>query len=416
MQGMIYREIGDLPRSLKYFRQAYESVRAEDAMLDSNIDLLRNWTMTNVFTLMGLQCYWSNYERFEIGVHRYAKSVERVTEMTPSMDQYTFSLLRYPSLADDLSNNRKGCSVFDSSVLHSVDTTRQLLGPLRIGYLSYDWRDHPMGRLTRSLVTSHSRSFATSLFSYGYDDNSDIRRYVSSRSDFVDLHHTLSNVEAAQRIAEKNILILVDLTGHTYNNRIGISALKPSPIVINYLGFPGSTGCSSFDYSVGTDCTLLCLVILFCQYLLLGCSSCCILLQSAVVPAELAYAQFSEKLIYLPHSYQSNAMPLKAQPCLRSTDCRRFLYQSARFESELDLSFAPEQTILCSFNSHKKLEPLAWTAWMNVLRRLPRAVLVLLDESAPKQQLLVQARVFGISRSRLFFLQSVRCICVFILP
>jgi predicted O-linked N-acetylglucosamine transferase (SPINDLY family) len=248
---MMSRETSQLDKSLLYFRQAYDAMSAEEADKEFEIGLLRNWTLTNVFTVMGLSCYWQDFELFEMGVYHYAKAVTRVSEMTPAMDPYTFSLLRYPSAHDDLENNIKCCSEFRSVLAKPGRSYFSDSGGIRIGYLSYDWRDHPMGRLTKGLVTSHSKRFVSTSFSYGFDDHSDIREYVASHSNFVDLSAVLSNKEAAEIIESNALDILIDLTGHTYNNRIEISTLKPSAVVINYLGFPGSTGCKSFDYSMG---------------------------------------------------------------------------------------------------------------------------------------------------------------------
>lgn len=89
-------------------------------------------------------------------------------------------------------------------------------------------------------------------------------------------------MDSIQIISALDLHILVDLTAHTYNGRIELAASKPSAFVVNYLGFPGTSGCPGFDYSMVDKYT---------------------------VPADNGASYFSEKLIYLPYSYQANKMP-----------------------------------------------------------------------------------------------------------
>lgn len=389
---MISRETSRLDQSLQFFRQAYAAVGADEANKDSDLALLRNWTLTNVFTVMGLVCYWQDFELFELGVYDYAKAVRQVTEMTPAMDPYTFSLLRYASAADDLDNNQKCCSEYNSILGGISDHMFFFERTLRVGYLSYDWRDHPMGRLTKQLVTSHSLDIDSVSFSYGFDDHSDIRQYVSSHSKFVDIAAVRSNREAAKLLDSYSLDILVDLTGHTYNNRLEISTYKPSAVAINFLGFPGSTGCRAFDYSMGTY--VLCIVGRVMIWFLNG------IVHSSIVPPELSSDLFSEKLIYLPHTYQTNSMPVDLPLCADRKHCRQD-------PSSAVADLSDDQIVFCSFNSNKKLEPIAWTSWMNIMVRLPQSVLLLLHESSSKPKLLAEALMRGISSNRLRFLESV---------
>ena len=127
-------------------------------------------------------------------------------------------------------------------------------------FISYDWRDHPMGRLTKRLVTSHNTStIHTTCISYATEHTSSIYTYVKQHATrFVDISNITSDTHAAEYIYEHVPLdILIDITSHTYNNRITIAALKPAPIVINYLGWPGTTGCRGFAYSIGRHCSIL---------------------------------------------------------------------------------------------------------------------------------------------------------------
>jgi predicted O-linked N-acetylglucosamine transferase (SPINDLY family) len=117
-----------------------------------------------------------------------------------------------------------------------------------------------------------------------------------------------------------------------------------------------------------------------------------------VVPPDTNADGFSEKLLYLPHTYQANKLPLSTPLCFKSNICR-------------PKDHSDDKLWLCSFNTNKKLEPLSFTMWMNILRRLPFAKLVLLsprDDGHTKKSLLNQAAFHGIAAHRFVFIPSVR--------
>jgi predicted O-linked N-acetylglucosamine transferase (SPINDLY family) len=86
----------------------------------------------------------------------------------------------------------------------------------------------------------------------------------------------LPDAAAAKQIREDGIDILVDLSGHTNHNRLGIFACKPAPVQVSYLGYPATTGMSRMDY-----------------YVLCG----------GAVPEGGCDEQFTEKLVRLPRAY-----------------------------------------------------------------------------------------------------------------
>src|SRR5262249_40058568 len=118
---------------------------------------------------------------------------------------------------------------------------------IRLGYLSSDFREHPISYMFVHLFERHDRArFEVIGVSYGPEDESGIRRRVGKAFDrFIDVR-ALSDLEIAQRIRREEIDILVDLVGFTGGNRAQILSYRPAPIQANFQGF--TLGASLIDY------------------------------------------------------------------------------------------------------------------------------------------------------------------------
>ena len=161
----------------------------------------------------------------------------------------------------------------------SFDDRRTGKTKIVIGYLSNDFRNHATAHLMLSLFGLHNRDeFEIFCYSYGKDDGSYYRTRIQHDCDkFVDISN-LSYDAAARCIYEDQVDILVDLKGYTRGSRLAICALRPAPIQVSYLGFPGTTGADFFDYII-TD---------------------------KIVTPEDHSPYYSEKFVYMPHCYQVN--------------------------------------------------------------------------------------------------------------
>ncbi len=237
-----------------------------------------------------------------------------------------------------------------------------------VGYLSNDFYEHATARLITGLLEAHDgQQFDIRVYSYGPDDGSELRRRIHAASaDFVDLR-ALDDPDAAERIADDGVDILVDLKGHTRGGRLGISAWRPAPLQFTWLGFPGSSGSDFFDYLIA-DVT--------------------------VAPPREA-EMFSETLAYLPHSYQvtdgGRALPGARQPTLRA-----------------DLGLPGDGLVFCCFNQTYKIEAAMFATWMSVLEALPGSWLWLLDGGPTcRANLAAAARAAGIDPDRLLFVARV---------
>jgi predicted O-linked N-acetylglucosamine transferase (SPINDLY family) len=169
-------------------------------------------------------------------------------------------------------------------------------------------------------------------------------------------------MEAAQKIHQDGVAILVDLTGFTQNSRTGIVALKPAPISINWLGFAGTMGEVNrkplFDYVISDKIISL-----------------------------NQTDDMSEELLYLP-CYQPN----NSQRPVGNTTTK----------NEHNL---PENSVVfCCFNQSFKITPVVFAIWMRILYQTPNSVFWLLDcNTWARDNLRNAAEKAGIDNKRLIF-------------
>jgi predicted O-linked N-acetylglucosamine transferase (SPINDLY family) len=121
---------------------------------------------------------------------------------------------------------------------------------LKIGYVSADFRIHSVARFFETLLANHNRD-SVETFCYADIESSDhVSERLASLSDHWCPVRGLTDDELAGKVYADEIDILVDLGGHTANNRLCMFALKPAPIQVSWLGYPDTTGLTSMDYRV----------------------------------------------------------------------------------------------------------------------------------------------------------------------
>ncbi len=119
---------------------------------------------------------------------------------------------------------------------------------LRIGYVSSDWRRHAVAVFAEPLLAAHDRD-RFEIFCYQSHAGGDevTARFAALADHFVPIA-SMPDAEAAGRIRDDAIDILVDLNGHTAHNRLPLFFLKPAPVQATWLGYLGSTGVPTIDY------------------------------------------------------------------------------------------------------------------------------------------------------------------------
>ncbi len=124
---------------------------------------------------------------------------------------------------------------------------------LKIGYVSGDYRQHAVSYFLQKVFACHDRT-RLELFAYSTSGKRDAitEEYMSMVDHYVPLTR-MNNGTAAARIKADGIDVLIDCSGHTGQNRLGIFALRAAPVQAHYLGFFASTGLSEMDYWIGDE-------------------------------------------------------------------------------------------------------------------------------------------------------------------
>lgn len=122
---------------------------------------------------------------------------------------------------------------------------------LRVGYVSPDFYEHPVGQIIAPVLTAHD-STRFDVYAYHVSDRSDgltdgLRAHFGDR--WRDLAHQ-SNAAVGERVRADGIDILVDLSGHTGDSRLPMFAQRAAPVQVTYLGYPNTTGLSQMDYRI----------------------------------------------------------------------------------------------------------------------------------------------------------------------
>ena len=275
-----------------------------------------------------------------------------------------FSLL---ALIDDLEIQKKTAEIYvkdkypQRHILPKIEQYREH-PKIRIGYFSADFHNHATMHLMAELFESHNKDkFELIAFSFGPDQQDEWRqRVLLSFDQFVDVQLN-SDREIALLARKMEIDIAVDLKGFTQDCRTGIFAERSAPIQVNYLGYPGTMGADYMDYLIA---------------------------DSILIP-ENNQPNYSEKIVYLPDSYQVNLS-------------KRRITKTALTRQELGL---PDTGfIFCCFNNNYKITPTTFAGWIRILKGVEGSVLWLFESnSSAVNNLRKEAVKFGINEERLIF-------------
>lgn len=124
---------------------------------------------------------------------------------------------------------------------------------LKIGYVSGDFRCHSVANFIEPILSSHDKSLVE-IYCYSnhikHDTHTD---RIAACADHWLLCTKIGDERLADHIRADGIDILVDLSGHTGENRLPVFARKPAPVQVTWIGYPGTTGLTAMDYRITDD-------------------------------------------------------------------------------------------------------------------------------------------------------------------
>ncbi len=233
---------------------------------------------------------------------------------------------------------------------------------LRLGYVAPDFRQHANSYFIEPLLAQHCHD-QFEVFCYFTDSRSDsTTQRIHRRADHWTDCVQLNNAELAKRIVDDGIDILIDLAGHTANNRLLLFARKPAPVQVAYLGYPNTRGLPAIDYRVSDH---------------------------YIEPAGDADAYSTETLIRMPASWYCYRPPDAAPPVNELPALRNGF-----------VTFG-------SLNQYCKTNSAVLQVWAQILRAVPNSRLLMntntrsLNDAPTRAVFIKKMARLGIARDRL---------------
>ncbi len=350
-KGDIFSEINNLDLALQSYERA-QNLNPDKPFLLGSIQLTKN-----------KMCIWTNF--FEMKKHIEDKIIKQEKVSPP----YTVTTL-YDSPKIQFECAKVWQNEYKLKHKKNFSFKKKVSKKIKLGYFSADFRVHAMGHLMIGMLELHDKSqFELYGFYFGPKIKSGDtlhNRIFKCFDKFIDIS-LMSDSEVLNLCRELEIDIAIDFMCHTGDyNRFNLFLEKLAPIQINFLGYPGTSGSNKLDYIVAD--------------------------KILIEPDEQKF--YSEKIIYLPDTYQPNENDKKISNTLVKKET--FGLPDGKF-------------IFSCFNSHQKINPTIFDAWIYILNNTKNSVLWLLKDNKFSQdnlKLLIEKN--GIDPNRLIFAENLK--------
>jgi predicted O-linked N-acetylglucosamine transferase (SPINDLY family) len=271
------------------------------------------------------------------------------------------------SLSDDPSLQKESAEIF----VHDQHSVTNLLPEInrysshkkiRIGYFSADFYNHATMHLLADVFEYHNND-QYELYGFSFQDaeNDEWTEIVKEKfNKFFDVSKK-SDEEIALMARNIQIDIAIDLKGYTAHSRPDIFSYRTAGIQVSYLGYPGTMGTKCIDY---------------------------IIADKTLIPKNMQQ-YYSEKIIYLPNSYQANM----AERAISQKEFQR-----------KEMGLPDDAFVFASFNNSWKITPETFDSWMRILLSAKGSVLWLLSTNSIQiKNLSNEAELRGVNGNRLIF-------------
>ena len=349
-RGDVMRELSKINQDDKYFELSIKD--SEEAYrINENLDYLFGKIVHSKMHLND----WSNFNKQLQIIADGLKNNKKIIVPFPFL-----------SLIDDPQKHKDNSILFAKNFVPilSNNLKKKIIdnSKIKIGYFSADLNAHAVSQLIHKMFRIHDKKkFQIYCYAFGLKEKDEVHKNIEKNVDFYRDIRDIADHEAALVAREDEIDIAIDLQGYTGKQRSGIFANRAAPIQINYLGYPGTMGAKFIDYIIADE---------------------------NLIPKK-NQKFYSEKIIYMPDSYQVQDDELKAAEITPS-------------KTKLGL---PENCfIFCAINNNYKILPEVFNSWMKILEKVEQSVLWLLDTNeVAKNNLLRETELRKISSDRIVF-------------
>ena len=312
--GICYREIGDIQMAEKTFLKAFK-INPEYPYLKGQLQFMKNHL-----------CDWVNYNETKKNIEKDIEQNKKA--ITPWQ---ALSVIESPKLLKDNTALFLDNKEFNNKNL--IDKKK-----ITLGYFSPDFCEHAVSNQFKQILKLHDKK-KFEIVGFYLNSKQDEKLYeIKTYFDkFLDVR-LKTDEQIVEMSRELKIDIAVDLKGFTLNNRFGIFVKRCAPLQISYLGYPGTLASDSIDYLVA---------------------------DKILIPDENKKF-YSEKIIYMPNTYQVNDSTLKVS--------------EKKFERK-DLGLPEKGIVFCSFNQSYKILPDMFKIWTQIIKKVENSVLWLMTDN-----------------------------------
>ena len=340
-----YEEIFDYKNAVDNYKKAF--------FLNKNLLQIRE----KLIQLQPKICDWSLYKYFEEWRDDFIKNTkfegEPLSLINLKGDPYKELLLSRKYYYSNYQSNNK---------IALGNQNKKI----KIGYVSADFRNHPVSLLLARVIELHDKSkFEIYAYSLVRDEDDMTLRLKKAFDKFTYIGDLIDS-EAINLIRKDNINIAIDLMGYTKNARVNLFAKRVAPKQINFLGYPGTTGGKAIDYLIA---------------------------DKNVISKNLSKF-YSEKILYMPNTF----LPFDSTTQIKEKDISRS-----------DYGLPEEKFILAAFHRIEKINPKVFDLWSKVLTKLDKSVLWIQEPPHfAKSNLFNEFNKRGISEDKIYFAKKTK--------
>ena len=353
---MAMQHIGRVLEASEQFGGAEETLRRAVELRPDKTEAGQHW-----LSLRQRQCRWPVIQPLEHATRKQMLAAMSPISLAAFADDPMFQLAKAHKYNKVFAGRPETGPVGPRAPRKKVGTGKRL----RIGYVSSDLREHAVGFALSEALELHDKS-SVEVFAYycGEPRSGDpTQERIKAAVDHWREVASLTDLQAAQRIALDEVDVVIDVNGYTKHARTKIFAYRPAPVIVNWCGYPGTMGSPYHQYLIADP---------------------------YIIPPENEVF-YSERVLRIA--------------CNQPIDRKRLI--SPTKPSRAQVGLPDDAFVYASFNGMQKVTANAFSRWMSILREVPGSVLWLLTgDEETNQRLRSAAAAQGVEPERVIFAQK----------